>query len=75
MCFDSLIMLFSFLKEEGDGSVETSVHSTPSLNQFERGVWFKYKACSFDPSGGVLLYVEHWAKLRNAVVETKTRSN
>jgi hypothetical protein len=41
---------------------------------FERGIWFKDKACSFDSSGGVLLYVEHWAKLRNAVIEPKNRS-
>ena len=41
---------------------------------FERGIWFKDKACSFDPGGGVLLYVEHWAGLRNAVIGAKNRS-
>ena len=45
------------------------------LNDFEQGIWFKYKACSFDSSGGVLLYVEHWAKLRNVVIGLNNRSN
>ncbi len=43
-------------------------------SSFERGIWFKNKACSFDSSGGVLLYVEHWAGLRNAVIGANNRS-
>ncbi len=46
-----------------------------SQNKFEREIWFKYKACSLDSSGGVLLYVEHWVRLCNAVIGAKNRSN
>ncbi len=45
------------------------------LGDFERGIWFKYKACSLISSGGVLLYVEHWVRLCNAVIGAKNRSN
>jgi hypothetical protein len=44
------------------------------LGDFERGIWFKYKACSLISSGGVLLYIEDWVRLCNAVIGAKNRS-
>ncbi len=45
-----------------------------TLDKFERGIWFKYKACSLISSGSVLLYIEHWAGMCNAVIKLKNRS-
>ena len=52
-----------------------SISNEQFQGDFERGIWFKYKACSLISSGGVLLYVEHWVRLCNAVIGAKCRSN